>query len=89
MGYNFGELILAKRTSPAALEVLLGMEGLIAADKFSVYGFCETLVDDLKSQPMEDMENGDGARMTVEQVVIGAPDPGSTATLDDVSVDLT
>lgn len=79
MGYNYGEPI----ANCASLKVLLGINGI---EKFSVYKFCENLVTDLKSQPSDDMEIGESTTI-VEEVFIA--DPGSTATLDDVGVDLT
>jgi len=92
LGYNYGEDIEPSRVT-SGMEVILGTTGLVGFEKFDAYDFCEELVDDIKNQPINEaneLETG-GARTIVEEetIVIGAPAPGSTATLDDVGVDLT
>ena len=46
----------------------------------------------MKRQPDSDVDDGQGtpsSKILVEEVTIGGPSPGNTATLDKVGVDLT
>jgi len=92
LGYNYGDDIEPSRVT-SGLEVILGTTGLVGFETFDAYDFCEELVQDIQTQPINEaneLETG-GTRTIVEEetIVIGAPAPGSTATLDDVGVDLT
>jgi len=54
--------------------------------------FCEDLIFEMKRQPDSDVDDGQGtpsSKILVEEVTIGGPSPGNTATLDKVGVDLT
>jgi ATP-dependent Clp protease ATP-binding subunit ClpC len=80
MGYNNGNKI----ESAPVVEVLANVQGLATRkydQKFSVFTFCQELVNSLPDTPF----NGKNER---EQVAIGGAE-GSTNTLSEVGVDLT
>jgi len=89
MGYNDGRRI----QSAPVLSVLTNIPNLKASDgkPFSVFRFCETLVQDLDSQPSTDIKSEDGPRARPEEIVINGGGLGGIgkATLSSVGVDLT
>lgn len=84
LGYNGGKPI---ESAPAltVLGAVPNLKGIDGKGTFSCFKFCEQLVQDLESQPNEDLKSS-----SREEVLIGGSGLGlGTATLSAVGVDLT